>query len=69
MCGIIGMAGPRLPERDDGTALTMSMEVYTDLDGNCFEAVGVPVDVSATLSSSIDESLGLLRRLHQAGAE
>lgn len=42
----------------DGTEFTMSMEVYTDLDGNNYEAVGVPVAIATpfdrTLEAAID---------------
>lgn len=43
----------------DGTEFTISMEVYTDLDGNNFEAVGIPVDVAAPFDESIQVALGL----------
>ena len=43
----------------DGTEFTMSMEVYTDLDDNNFEAVGIPVDVAAPFDESIDAVLDL----------
>lgn len=44
-------------ELPDGTEFTMSMEVYTDLDGNNFEAIGIPVDVAAPFDESVDAAL------------
>lgn len=44
----------------DGTEFTMSMEVYTDLDGENFEAVGVPTDVDAPFDQSLDAAVAEL---------
>ncbi len=44
----------------DGTELTLSMETYTTLDGENYEAVGVPVDVPASLTSTVDVALETL---------
>lgn len=38
----------------DGTEFTMSMEVYTDLDGLGYESVGLPVDVLVPFDEALD---------------
>jgi Peptidase family S41 len=44
----------------DGTEFTMSMEVYTDLDGENFEAVGVPTDVGSPFDRALDAAVAEL---------
>lgn len=44
----------------DGTELTMSMEVYTDLDGQGHEADGMPVDLNAPFDEALDVAIEAL---------
>ncbi len=41
----------------DGTELTLSMEVYTDLDGVSYEGTGIPVDVAAPFDETVEAAL------------
>lgn len=45
----------------NGTEFTLSMEVYTDLDGTDYETVGVPVEVPAPFDQAIDAAIDHLR--------
>ena len=44
----------------DGTELTLSMEVYTDLDGVSYEGAGIPVDVAAPFDQTVEAALAEL---------
>ncbi len=44
----------------NGTEFTMSMEVYTDLDGVDHEAAGVPVDLETRFDESLDAAVEYL---------
>lgn len=41
----------------DGTELTLSMEVYTDLDGTNHEVAGLPVEVAAPFDQALNAAL------------
>lgn len=41
----------------NGTAFTMSMEIYTDLDGTNYEAKGVPVNLAAPFDQTVDTAI------------
>lgn len=47
----------------NGTELTLSMEVYTDLAGHGYEGVGVPVDVAVPFDQTLDAAIDHLRSL------